>query len=64
MSRHGYSTDPRGARARRDKALQRAELRGPSMPHTAPDGPTSAPIKMVDPDIRKMIDDAIAQRRQ
>jgi hypothetical protein len=38
--------DPRLARLRRDTALQRAELRGPSEARVSPKGATSFPIKI------------------
>jgi hypothetical protein len=44
------------------KALDRPELRMPSAPRLAASGPVSAAMKMVDPEIRALIDAAIARR--
>lgn len=53
----------RAARARRDGAIAREELRGPSQPRVAPSGVTSAPIKTEDAATRAMIDAALEARR-
>lgn len=50
------------ARAKRDKALERNEFRVPSSPREFPSGPTSAPIKVEDVEVRKLIDEALARR--
>ena len=50
------------ARAKRDKALERNEFRAPSVPREFPSGVTSAPIKVEDMEVRKLIDEALARR--
>lgn len=50
--------------AKRDIAMGRSELRHPSSPREAPDGPVSFPSKAVDDDTRRMIDEAVARRRK
>lgn len=57
-------SDPRLARARRDGALARVELRGQSEARVSPSGPTSFAIKVGDPKTREMIDAFLANRRQ
>lgn len=54
----------RQAKAKRTLALQRSELRAAPVPHKSAAGATSAPIKCEDPEIRKMIDDALAARAE
>lgn len=62
MSRnHRPGEIARMAKAKRDKALERGELRGPSEPRTPAAGPTSFALKAEDPTIRKMIDEALAR---
>lgn len=58
--RHGENV--RRVKARRDKALARMELRGASEPRVAPSAPTSFPIKVQDPETRRLIDEALAKR--
>lgn len=50
------------AKARRDYALQRRELREPSEPRQAPSGPTSFPIKKIDTATQRLIAEALAKR--
>lgn len=51
------------ARARRSEALSRVELRQPSTPHVFASGSKFAPLKAaIDPETRKLIDDALARR--
>lgn len=50
------------AKARRQTALERNEFRYPSEPRVPADSATSFPVKAEDPELRKMIDDAIARR--
>lgn len=50
------------ARVRRDKALNRIELREPTTPRVSAAGPTSMAIKAEDPATRRMIDEAVAKR--
>jgi hypothetical protein len=49
-------------RARRDNALARRDLREPSAARQAATSPTSFAVKAVDPDVRRMIDEALARR--
>lgn len=49
-------------KARRQHALARQELRGPSEPRTAPTGTTSFPIKLTDPETQRLINEALAKR--
>ncbi len=50
------------ARTKREYALQREELRGPSVPRASAAGPVSMGVKIVDPEVRAMIDAALAKR--
>lgn len=50
------------ARAKRQGALDRVELRGPSEPRQSAAGATSAPIKTTDPETTRLIADALARR--
>jgi hypothetical protein len=59
---HPRKTDPRIARVRRDIALARAEIRGPSEPRVSPVGLTSFPIKVEDPETKRMVAEFIARR--
>lgn len=52
------------ARAKRAAALARTEFRYPSDPRTAPAGATSFPIKAEDPENRRLIDKALARRKE
>lgn len=52
----------RDAKAKRESALARLELRGPSSPRVASASPTSMPIKAVDPETRALIDEALKAR--
>jgi hypothetical protein len=56
-------TDYRILRSRRDTAMDRPELRLSSTPRQAADGPMSAPVKREDEVIRRMIDAALAEKR-
>lgn len=49
-------------KARREFAMARQELRGPSEPRTAPAGATSFPIKLTDPETERLINEALAKR--
>ncbi|MHB8272007.1 hypothetical protein [Bradyrhizobium sp.] len=48
--------------ARRMHALARLDLREPTSPREAASGPTSHAVKAENPELRKMIDDALAAR--
>ena len=50
------------AKARRHFALARLELRGPSEPRTAPTGATSFPVKAMDPETQRLIDEALKRK--
>jgi hypothetical protein len=50
------------SKARRDFALSRVELRGPSEEREPPAGATSFPVKKIDMELQKLIDAAIAKR--
>jgi hypothetical protein len=56
-------TDARPARSLRDRAMSRPELQLPSVARVAPAGATSYAIKAEDSAIRRMIDEALAERR-
>lgn len=51
-------------KARRQYAIERNEIRGPTEPRVAPASATSAMMKAEDPDLRRMIDEALAMRRR
>lgn len=51
------------ARAARSRALNRTELRYASEPRAPAQGSTSFPVKVVDPEVQRMIDEALAKRR-
>lgn len=53
----------RKAKAKRQQALERNELRGPSTPHVSAAGATSAPIKAPDPATDAMIEEFLARKR-
>jgi hypothetical protein len=50
------------AKARRQTALDRHEFRYPSDQRISADSPMSAALKAEDPELRKMIDEALARR--
>lgn len=50
------------ARAARSRALNRTELRYASEPRAPAQGSTSFPVKVVDPEVQRMIDEALAKR--
>jgi hypothetical protein len=50
------------AKARRDHALARLDLREPSVPRTAAAGPTSHAVKVVDPEAAAAIATYMARR--
>lgn len=52
----------RTAKARREYAIAREELRYPSAPRAFPTGITSMPIKVYDAETRRLIDEALARR--
>ena len=57
--------DGKRAKLRRDSALRRPELRGGTHePRIAAAGPTSLAVKVIRPEIRAMIDEALARKRQ
>ena len=60
--RYSAGETERMARAKRDKALARGEIRGPTEPRTAAAGPTSFAVKVDDPENRRLIDEALARR--
>lgn len=53
----------RRAKARRDSAMARNELRQPSSPRTSAAGPTSMAIKETDPATTSMIAAFLAKKR-
>jgi hypothetical protein len=55
-------TDARKAKARRHVAMARPEFRSASAPRVPAASPVSFPIKVEDPELRRLIDEAIAQR--
>lgn len=57
------SENQKRAKARRSHALARNELRQPTAPRVAPDGPTSAPIKAADPETDRLVTEFLARRR-
>jgi hypothetical protein len=64
MGRHDNSKrSALTSKARRDFALSRLELRGPSEERQAPASVTSFPVKKIDTDLQKLIDEALAKRR-
>lgn len=64
MTRRLSASDTsRIARAKRDLALERNEFRAPSVPRVSAAGVTSAPLKAPDPELQRMIADALAKRR-
>lgn len=50
------------AKARRQSALDRTELRGDPTPRVAAASPMSMGVKTVDPETRRLIDEALARR--
>ena len=50
------------ARERRQRALNRTELRYASEPRAPAQGSTSFPVKVIDPEVQRMIDEALAKR--
>ena len=56
------SENTKRAKARRQAALDRPELRGPSTPRLSAAGPTSMAVKAEDPATRRLIDEALAKR--
>lgn len=65
MSRH-LSADERrkAAKAKRDYALRRDELREASVPRASAASPTAMGVKVIDPDLRAMIDAAVAKKKE
>jgi hypothetical protein len=49
-------------RAARERARARPELRTPSVARVPATGPVSPPVKAIAPDLRALIDAAIAER--
>lgn len=63
MTRHyRHSELMKISRAKRAYALDRVELRQPSTPRTAPSGAVSMPIKLIDPETRALIDEALKRK--
>jgi len=62
--RHTGNEMARMARAKRDIALERSELRGESVPRRSAAGPTSAPLKARDPNVDRMVEDFLARRAE
>lgn len=54
----------RMAKAKRQKALDRNELRAASVPHVSAAGATSAPIKAPDPETAAMVEAFLRKRGQ
>lgn len=54
----------RRQRSMRAAALDRPELRQPTAPRVAPAGVTSMPVKIVDPEIKAMVEAALRARRE
>lgn len=52
----------RRAKARRDAALARPELRGPSTPRVSAEGATSAAMKARDPETDRMVQEYLERR--
>lgn len=52
----------RRAKAHRERALSRGELRLPTTPRTAPASPTSMPIKVTDPRDAALIEAFLRQK--
>ena len=50
------------AKARRDHALARIDLRSPSVPRDAAVGPTSHAVKKIDIETQRLIDAALEKR--
>lgn len=51
--------------ARREAALRRSEIGdAPTAPRAAPAGPMSAPVKVIDPETRALIDAALSKRKE
>lgn len=50
------------AQAARQRALFRPEMLMPSEPRKSADGAMSMAVKTIDPDVRRMIDEALARR--
>jgi hypothetical protein len=48
----------------RDWQLTRPIFMHPTVPRIIPEGPFSMPIKAEDPELRRMIDEALAKRRR
>jgi hypothetical protein len=62
MSARFHSMQRKDRVARRDNALRRPELRGQDDCQRAPAGIVSAPVKVVDIEMRRLIDEALARR--
>lgn len=59
--RHGVKANL--AKVRRAIALERVEFKYPSEPRKAAAGATSFPLKAEDPNLRAIIDEALARHR-
>lgn len=51
------------AKLKRADALDRPEIRGPSTPRRPAAGVTSAALKVEDPAVRQIIDEALSRKR-
>lgn len=51
------------AKARRQAAMLRPEILQPTVPRVSAAGPTSMAVKAEDPEIRRLIDEALAKRK-
>lgn len=50
------------AKLKRSLALARSELRQPTEPRVSASSPTSFPVKAVDPDVTRMVEDFMRRR--
>lgn len=62
MSRQRTKPDMRARKERRERALARGELRVLSECRESSAGPTSFAVKVTDPHLRALIDEAVANR--
>jgi hypothetical protein len=63
MGRNNRHDMMRMSKNRRASAMERVELRQGTEPRRSPAGVTSAPLKAEDPELRRMIDEALARRQ-
>jgi hypothetical protein len=62
-ARRPASATKKQHQARRDAALSRPELRYPSTPRSFPQGPFSPAVKVRDPELERMVAEALASGR-